>query len=304
MRECCLIAVVVLASGCHPFGEWEAQLDPIELGVDVRLDAVTSDNDRLYMIGAGGLVLDDRGNQSPLPATLRDIIFVGGDTNSDSRLIVVGAEGYVATARNSDLEFEVEAVGTEAELWAVAAVRDLAFRVVIVGDDALIVGREDEQGELVWTHPEAPPDGWGMLRDVSLDAGCAIGQAGRMVCTSDDLETWELVELDTDANLNSFCAYYSRDVVGDAGTLLSWTGDGWAVMQLQPSVDMLACTRFFYYHVIVGADRTIYQLNRELEPLLELDWQPRAVDPLLGTVIVGDDGHAGNFSIITGLVPQ
>jgi len=170
------------------------------------------------------------------------------------------------------------------------------LRVAVVGDDALIVATEDDLGELVWTHPPAPLDGWGSLRDISLDLGCAIGQAGRMLCTSGDIsDGWQVVELDTNANLNSFCAFYPNNAVGDAGTFVSYDGDSWTVVPVEPAIDLIACTNIFVDPVLVGGDRTIYTIDstRRLEPLVKLDWQPRAIEPKLGTVLVGDAGRAG-----------
>jgi hypothetical protein len=299
--------LLLLGAGCSPLGDFAIAIDPIELGVAAQLEAVTLDHrqDRLYIVGSGGLVIDDLGNQWELPATLRDVTHVEGDDRYPSRpprLIVVGADGFLASAPNPDdaaLEFEVEAVGTQADLWAVAADRGKELRVAVVGDDVLIVGTEDDLGELVWTHPPAPPDGWGSLRDVDLDLGCAIGQAGRMLCTSGDIsDGWQVVELDTNENLNSFCAFYPSNAVGDAGTLVSYDGDGWTVVRVEPAIDLIACTEIFVDPVIVGGDRTIYTISstRELEPLVKLDWQPRALEPHLGTVLVGDTGRAGVLS--------
>src|SRR5690606_14524481 len=124
-------------------------------------------------VGSGGLVIDDLGNRWELPATLRDVIDVDGDSNiagtlvREPRLIVVGDNGFVAVAAHPDgaeIGFDVEMVGTDADLWAVTAMRNSKFFAIVAGDDVLIVGREDEHGELVWTHPPAPPDGWGRLR--------------------------------------------------------------------------------------------------------------------------------------------
>jgi hypothetical protein len=306
-RERCLIAILALGSACNRSDEFDVDVEPIELDVDVRLEAVMSFDgyERFYAVGSGGLVIDHDGNRWELPASLHDVIVVegdydiGGEPVADSRLIVVGDDGYVAVARHpyeGELEFEIEDIGTDANLRAIAADRSPGFQAVIVGDDTLVVGRENQQGELVWTHPVPPLDGWGMLRDVSLDGVCAVGEAGRMVCMREgEPDQWEVIELDTDVNLNSFCAYHHRDVVGDDGVIVTSGNDGWEAVQFEPRVDMLACTLIWVDSVIVGADKTIYWINfdRELEPLLELDWQPRALDPVFGYVLVGDKGRAG-----------
>lgn len=290
-----LATLVVGGLACSD-GEFDVDVEPIELGVVVRLEAVTYWG-KFYAIGSGGLVIDELGNRWDLPATLHDVIEVASH-GVTPRLLVVGSKGFVASARFQDgepLEFELEDAGTDADLWAVA-VDQGAFRVVIVGDEVLIVGTEDEQGDLMWMHPPAPPGGWGRLRDVNLDARCAIGQEGRMVCTSGDVfDGWKVVELGTKANLNSFCSHNPRDIVGDAGTILTRDGDGWELATLHSSVDLVACTLFFVHPLIVGADRTLYTIDHDqrLEPLLELDWQPRALDPQFGVILVGDGGRAG-----------
>src|SRR5690606_34602520 len=97
----CSLLLLLLGAGCNRFGEFDIDVEPIELGVAVRLEAVTFDyqRERLYIVGSGGLVVDDLGNRWELPATLRDVIDVEGDYNDESlapRLIVVGSGGFVA----------------------------------------------------------------------------------------------------------------------------------------------------------------------------------------------------------------
>ena len=308
-----LAAIAAIGPACNSFGEFDADVAQVELGVDAPLEAVTHDHafERIYVVSPSGVVVDDVGNRWNLPGALHDVIDVEGDLEDVEvapRLIVVGADGFVASARHPEgaaIEFEVEDVGTDADLWAVAAERDKQLRIVIVGDDVLIAGTEDEHGKLIWTHPPAPSDGWGPLRDVSLTAGCAVGQAGRMLCTSDDVfDGWDVIELDTDVNLNSFCAYSSGDVVGDSGTMVTYDGQAWRVVRLQPGVDLLACTLLHVQPLLVGANQTIYTVDdlQGLDPLHELDWQPRALDPQVGTMLVGENGRAGRLYQSDGLV--
>ena len=140
-----------------------------------------------------------------------------------------------------------------------------------------------------------------------LDLGCAIGLSGRMLCTSGDVfDGWQVVDLDTNEDLNSFCAFYSSYIVGDAGTIVAYDGDGWTAGRQEPAIDLIGCTEAFVHPVIVGGDRTLYTIDHagELEPLLELDWQPRALDPQGGTILVGDEGRAGSLHQADGLVLQ
>jgi hypothetical protein len=126
------------------------------------------------------------------------------------------------------------------------------------------------------------------------------------VCaTNDELDHWEIVELDTDANLNSFCSWSGMVAVGDGGVFVTRDNPGYRAFTVQPPVDMLACTNWFYDAVVVGADRTIYQLDpiyhQTLETRVELDWQPRAVDPQFGAMLVGDNGRAGYLKQTAGI---
>lgn len=314
-------ALALLASGCG-LGlddEWTAELEPVDMGVDVRLEAVTWDirTEHLFAVGSGGVVVDDLGHRWDLPGTLRDVIVTGGDKRP-TRLIVVGDHGFVAIAKiDGDVvgEFEVVDVGTQNNLHAVIGGRHSDYQdTLIVGDDTLIMASEGEQGELVWTHPPAPPDGWGKLRDVSFPSGlsstpCALGKAGRMLCAHEvalDEWVWEVVPLDTDANLTSFCGGHGFYAVGEDGVLLAGDiYDDWIVVELDPAIDFVGCTSMFYYPVLVGSDRTIYTWQfDELDPLVTLDWEPRGADPSWGTAIVGDSGHAGIFHITSGIIPQ
>ena len=301
--------LLLLSTGCNPIdSQWQAHVQAIDFGVDVRLDAVTYDGRTAFAVGSGGVVASDLGQRWELPATLRDVTTV--EPQSGPRLLVVGMDGFAATISPTGVEFELVDVGTDADLWGVTGARfGSSLHAIIVGDDALIVGRE-HQGEITWSQPPAPPDGWGRLRAVHSALSepiCALGDAGRMVCMTDDPDTWEVQALATDANLTGFCAGMGlRYVVGEGGTLLTRDqDDSWRVLHTKPAIDLVACTTAFYWPLLIGSDRTIYELDDDLslDPLLELDWQPRAIDPTYGIAMVGDRGRAG-FVSITGLIPQ
>src|SRR5690606_36185126 len=97
-RERCLIAILAVSSACNREEDFDVEVDPIELDVDVRLEAVMSFDgyERFYAVGSGGLVIDHDGKRWELPASLHDVIVVegdhdiGGELVADSRLIVVG----------------------------------------------------------------------------------------------------------------------------------------------------------------------------------------------------------------------
>jgi hypothetical protein len=319
-----VVAGVGLLLGACSDGEWTASVDEIDFDVEAQLVAVTRGFglETLYVAGVDGTVVSSEGCRWELQAPLHDLIYVHGvqDVKLDSRLIAVGDDGLVAVMRQPQAcgaELALDHVGPGAELLAVAAYHDdLGLVVVAVGDDILVVGREDALGDLVWSEPTPPVDGWGQLRDVgtptnlpgaafSGDQLCALGAAGRLLCTS-DLSNWDVVALSTDANLNGFCVGPQSLVVGDEGTLISQTThEEWHVRQFKLDIDFIACTSAYHDPIVIASDRRIYVVgpDENLKTLLDLDWQPRAFDRELGTVMVGDAGRAGHL-MIHGIIPQ
>ena len=311
------VSVALGLAACSNQFDVEIAVEAITLSpaVDVRLEAVTAETG-LYVIASGGVVIGQGRGAWDLDHQLHDIVDVAHPCNGDGYLVVVGDEGYIALSDNlladGPLEFEVQTTPSEADLWAVTGqCQNHDFAAVAAGDEILLVGRGDPQTGYEWIEPTPPPDGWGRLRDVGQSAYatvpmCAVGDAGRVIC-SEDLEVWERVELDTSENLTALCA--GRNLafaVGEAGTLV-WAGqDRFEVEQLQPAIDLLGCSTDLYYLVVIGNDRTVYldtYIDDELEPHVELDWQPRALDPQLGQILVGDRGNAGRVEVVSGLIP-
>lgn len=294
---------VALALGSCGLDELEIEVVEMDFGTQTTLEAVvTADyqgEDAHFAVGGTELV-NEHGGRWTAPVALHGVAAI-----DFSRLVVVGEQGYVATAElgEGELELQPELVDTQADLWAVHV--DHGLEVVVVGDEVLLVGREGELGERVWTEPPAPAGGWGRLRDIGSlqtrdgDWLCAVGEPGRVVCSVDDLDSWTASELGSEITLAGFCPPNWWVMVGEDGTSAIEDQDGgWKLRDKVPGVDLLGCTTGFYDPLYIGADRRIYDSWGEV--MVELDWQPRAVEPTLGFVIVGEGGRGGYINPVAG----
>lgn len=226
--------------------------------------------------------------------------------------MVVGDEGYIALSdgllSGDALDFEVQATPTSADLWAVSGecTKNGELLATVVGDGVLLLGTGTPEAGYEWFEPTPPSGGWGRLRDVGpmRDHTCAIGDAGRVVCSANH-SLWEPVELDTSADLTSLCRpggglYFA---VGEAGTLVTGLEpNALSASALEPAVDLVACSMQAPHDpAFVGAERRVYVFDAELELRVsaELDWQPRALDPQEGRFLAGDQGRVGTL-VLTG----
>jgi hypothetical protein len=222
-------------SGCGD----KPHISEIESGVDTRIDAIIAlpSRDMGYFAATGGDVIDHEGGRWQLSEHALNSFA----TLKNNRYWVVGNRGYIAFTDVSDevsIEWITTASGTEADLYGVEPVGD---RVVVVGEDIVLLGLEGQPGVYTWTEPTPPGGGWGSLRDVSRVATSdsdaqiylAVGLAGHaLVSTGGD--SWSVVPAATDADFHYVC---NDLAIGDRLTRANWTGETWIVSGGASSAD-------------------------------------------------------------------
>lgn len=279
--------------GCLPD---KAHISEVESGVDTRIDAVISlwaHDLESFLLATGGVVVDDDGERWELSAHALHSFA----SERNERIWVVGDRGYIAY---TDVEVDEEPVpiewvplstGTHADLYAIEPTTE---QKVAVGDDIVLIGVEQE-GAFVWTQPDAPADGWGLLRGVSFvfEEGeevpryVAIGLEGRVLSSTPGGGTWGAVPVDTNADFHFVCGHLA---VGS--DLTRWTGE-LSVRSGNSSAEYvgLSCGGIWFGTFAVTSDRWLVEFRHgDIERVLQLPWEPRAFDPF-GLYIAGDNGR-------------
>lgn len=264
--------------------------------MDTRIDAVITIPQRNlgYFAATGGLVIDHDGGRWQLSEhALHNFA-----TFDEDRYWVVGAHGYVAftDVAGDPVQWITTPSGTDADLYGIEPGGD---RVVIVGEDILLLGLEEPPGVYSWMEPTAPAGGWRSLRDVSrvftADSDTqdylAVGLEGHALVSFGG-ESWTTVPLATSKDLYYVC---NGLAIGENLTRASWTGETWVVSEGDSSADYVGlgghtCGGFLTTHAL-SSDRWLTDVSGgEPRRVFRLPWQGRAFDPM-GKYVAGDDGH-------------
>jgi hypothetical protein len=291
------LATASVLLSCSPD---EPHIRDVDSGVDTRIDAVISLPARdleSFFVASGGVVVDEQGGRWELSTyALHNFV-----SEQNERIWVVGDHGYIAY---TDVEVDEEPVptewiptstGTQADLYDLAPVE---AQVVAVGDEMVLVGIEQEDSTYEWSQPQAPADGWGMLRGITwiyepgsdVPRYLAVGLAGRALVSTSGGDSWSVVPLSTDVDFHFICGELA---IGAGFTRANWTGETWDVHVGTSSAEPigLSCGGIYFDTYVVSSDRWLSRLSDgELERVLRLDWQPRAFDPL-GLYLAGDHGR-------------
>lgn len=288
---------MILAVALSACGWPEPQIREVDLAVAVDLHGVVY-GDGLFAVGAGGVVVHEAGMQWEFGGVdLRGIdVFLTHRPN----VAVVGDAGFVAFGAGDELEqiewVELDA-GTNADLRAVVILDMDPAQLLIVGEGVVLRGTEVAPGVFEWLEPLAPDGSWGALRALHLDPIPAfgapnqgrelllVGDEGRLLTSDIDAMVWVAHELDTDADL--LCAS-ARGAYGERGTWARPQDQGWAAVEIDPTIDYVACGG----DLLVSSDRRVHDLDTG--STLSFDWQPHAVDTM-GIYLVGEAGHAGFY---------
>jgi hypothetical protein len=298
----CLLAVVSPLACGRP----EPSLDEVELGVDVRLNAVEVDpfNETFIAVGSGGTVVHEDGRVWDLgDIELRDIVRAPDDVESPSIWMVVGDSGTIVVGRqlnfDSDIEWMVQESGTSANLYGIDVIHETT--PIVVGDEIVLMGQPTaESGMFEWLAHPIPPGGWGRLRDVDVEyafgAGLdfwvrATGLQGRIwlgVPGFGDEWEWQSIDAGTDEDL--FDIYSEGRICGTRGTIVT-CGNWWGN---DPS-DCTSKSFGEYDFLSCHDDGRIDSVRRihSWDEYFPVEWQPRAIDEGWGRVVVGDQGRAG-----------
>jgi hypothetical protein len=232
-----LACLLAMTSPLACWGPTDPHLKEIELGVDVRLNAVESHRDDYVFIAVGsdGTVVHQDGRTWDLgDVELRDIQCVPG-MDAPSLWMVVGDLGTIIVGSqpnsDADIEWMVQESGTTANLYGIAVHE--GTMPIVVGDQIVLVGQPTaEWGIFEWDAEPVPPGGWGRLRDVEVEDGAvrAVGLQGRMWVGSSEFFQWNWHPTDagTDEDLFDICMGTSgTQICGTRGTIVScdWLGD-------------------------------------------------------------------------------
>jgi hypothetical protein len=286
---------------------WKPSFEEVDLGVDVRLNAVESDpfSESFIAVGSGGTVVrDDSVTWDLGDVELRDIQREPAYEAEPSLWFVVGDAGSIAVGRqpnsHGDIEWLVQETGTTANLHGVAALDETT--PIVVGDEVVLIGQPTpEEGMFEWIAEPTPPGGWGQLRDVEIEYDewdgdtlddeawiRAVGLQGRIWLVDSQFEEWLSLDAGTDEDLLDV---YSSRICGTRGTIVTCGGYDRGLDECTSErvgeFDFVACHELGW----LGTDRRIHVDWAEGGYLL--DWQPQAIDELWGSVVVGDGGHAG-----------
>lgn len=283
----------------------EPEFESIDVGVDVRLNAVAENWSHFVAVGADGVIVDDDGQSWDVGAMeLRDVAFF--EERDAWRWFVVGDQGLALHASHREqkdfssepkpIEWVTVDVGTTADLHATQFWD--GYWVVVAGDETLRVsfgwdGPDYDSDDVIWTDPTPPPEGWGRLRALFVGPGprlWAAGEQGRLLWAEGDLQQWFVENLNTTSTLRDGGEFSGRAwVVGDEGTIsFARPNESWIPETLHTQHDLLG-----FGFAVIGSDQTLRDLHLRKgtlysEVLARFDWQPRAISE---HYVVGDDGN-------------
>jgi hypothetical protein len=231
----------------------------------------------------------------PTAGTLRGVVAL------DEAWWVVGDSGTVAVSNDHGDSWTRVDLNVAGDFYAV---RRIGGSLVAVGDDVL---RVLDNGE--WVAPEAPEGGWGSLRDVTglpvwsvepeadILEVVAVGLDGRIVSSSAPLEVWSVEDSNTSTHLNGVVALGpSHDsnvdmvAVGDAGTILHRTPEGWVTVPTNLTSNLLG---WIGTAILTDAGEVLFDSIGKLERW-EGVWLPGALGFVGGStyLFVGEGGEA------------
>jgi photosystem II stability/assembly factor-like uncharacterized protein len=241
-------------SGCTPLEcNIDDELFAFELGVIADLHAVARLDDhaapRSYdgiAVGAVGTIVvwgyDEESNGDFQEASSFGTADLRGISWQPGSWWIVGDAGTVAVSGDRGQTWNPVALPTTADLDAIAHV---GLRVVIVGDDVVLVQAVDG----TWVDMPAPSGSWGQLRALYLhgDRLYAVGLGGVIWSTTDPLGEWVAESSGTQADLFAIGQFHdgSNDTVaavGAAGTVVVRQSDAWNQLDTDESEDLVAYT--------------------------------------------------------------
>jgi hypothetical protein len=265
------------------------RLDPLELNTDADLYGLDYTNSGFVAVGAGGVVAHEKGMTWDLgDIDLRAVANYPKPYDELLRLVVVGDQGYAAYGVGV---LDDSLTWTELDPPLGGDFRAIAMfdprRLLLVGEEILVVGEEGPDGAFEWTQPVPPDGGWGSLRAIHFDprhepSFVVAGDAGRLLTSSDGF-AWTTVELDIQADLR--CV--TRDGAYGSGVWVKLTELAWDVHVPDPPVNYLACDLGFF----VTDDRQVHYPAAGFSA--KLDWQAHAVRY---GAFVGENGRAARYA--------
>lgn len=260
-----------------PCDQWFAP-EELDLGVTDDLHGLVGSDGgfpyHIVTVGSGGVVVRadglrnaerDRRDHLDLSVerpTTRELLAVLDDTPD---IIAVGRGGAVVRPFHGDPILDP---GTTADLHALARKDD---ELIVAGDDVVL---SYDLAADRWTPANRPDTGWGPLRAVVTNGGgvFVVGLAGVAWkrAWDDPLAPWQLVDLDTTADLRTG---HGDVIAGAGGTVRIRHDDLWIALAGPPDADFIASSAAGtpQSHYLLAADGRVFELDIDAPQLFVLE---------------------------------